>query len=143
MKVKKLVLVALSGILILFCLDSCQLNSRSPDKKYRCEKYSRMVERAKLPPLKETSWLVREVATKRVVFTTHAKYDTPNKVKAFLWSPDSKKFAAFYHYGPREELAYTWIGVWSLETGEFLYAVSKPGWIKTPDKEFPQPISHP
>jgi len=101
-----------------------------------------MVDRENLPPLKETYYMVWEIATKRVVLTTHAKYDTPNKVKGFFWSPDSKKFAALYHYGAREEIAYTWIGVWSLESGEFLYAVSKPGWIKTLEK-LPEPIQHP
>lgn len=70
---------------------------------------------------------VIEIATNRVVLTTWAEYTTYNDVKACGFSSDWKKFAAAYHYG--HEGNYTWIGVWSTETGAFLYSKREPGWI--------------
>ena len=60
---------------------------------------------------------VKEVKTGRVVLTTYAQYPG-NKVKAGVFSPDAKEFAAAYHYG--HDGNYTWIGIWSLETGKLL-----------------------
>lgn len=74
----------------------------------------------------DVHYQVIEVKTGRVVLTTHAEYDTPNDVKAGGFSTDSKKFAAAYHYG--HEGSYTWIGVWSTETGELLSTKRKGGW---------------
>jgi hypothetical protein len=70
---------------------------------------------------------VIEIATNRVVLTTWAQYTTYNTVKACGFSSDWKKFAAAYHYG--HEGNYTWIGVWSTETGGFLYSKRESGWI--------------
>jgi len=77
---------------------------------------------------------VREIKTRRIVLITHGKYETPNDAKALLWSPDSKKFAAFYHYGQRAKKSsqYTWIGIWSLETGKLLRTKEEAGWVLVP-----------
>jgi hypothetical protein len=61
------------------------------------------------------------------IVTTSAKYPTPNDVKAGQFSGDSSKFAAAYHYGDNGD--YTWIGVWSTTTGQFLYSVEVSGFI--------------
>jgi hypothetical protein len=69
---------------------------------------------------------VIEISTGRVVFTTHAQADTPNDVKEGVFSEDSKQFAASYHYG--HDGTFTWIGVWSTETGDFISSITRPGW---------------
>jgi hypothetical protein len=69
---------------------------------------------------------VIEAETGRVTLTTWAQFSTPNDVKAGLFSSDWKTFAAAYHYG--HEGGYTWIGVWSTETGGFLYSRRESGW---------------
>lgn len=85
----------------------------SPDGRYRAEKVCCW------------HYQVIEISTGRVVLTTHAQY-SGNDVKAGGFSADSKKFAAAYHYGHAG--GYTWIGVWSTETGNFLYSKRKSGW---------------
>ncbi len=69
---------------------------------------------------------VKEIGTGRLVMTTHAQYKTPNDVKAGLFSPDSNKIAAAYHYG--HEGNYTWVGVWDIETGNLVDTKRKSGW---------------
>ena len=69
---------------------------------------------------------VKEIGTGRIVMTTHAQYETPNVVKAGLFSPDSKKFAAAYHYG--HEGNYTWVGIWDIETGNLVDTKRQSGW---------------
>ena len=67
-----------------------------------------------------------EKGTGRTVFTTHGEFpDSPNDVKAGQFSPDSKRFAAAYHYSHAG--AYTWIGVWSTETGKLDQCRRVPG----------------
>ena len=104
---------------------------RSPNGKYEATLIG------KLPDL---HYQVKEIKTDSVLFTTHAQYITPNNVKVGLFSLDSKKFAAAYHYsGP-----YTWVGVWEVKTGEFLYSKKKPGFrydISWIFKEIPSNIS--
>lgn len=69
-------------------------------------------------------YVVIDIAKLNAVFGTNSKYNTPNDVKAGAFSSDSSMFAAAYHYdGP-----YTWIGVWSTETGQFLYSVERQGY---------------
>lgn len=69
---------------------------------------------------------IRETRTGRVALTTTAEFSTPNDVKAGMFSPDSKLFAAVYHYGHAG--GYTWVGVWSLDTGMRVRFETKPGW---------------
>lgn len=69
---------------------------------------------------------LREIETGRIVLTTHAQYSTPNEVKAGIFSPDSKKFAAAYHYG--HEGGYTWIAIWDIESGGLSRSERKSGW---------------
>lgn len=73
-----------------------------------------------------SGYQVVETKTDSVVLTTTAQYSTYNDVKTGGFSPDSKKFAAVYHYG--HEGSYSWIGVWSTETGELLYTKRKSGY---------------
>jgi hypothetical protein len=76
---------------------------------------------------------VKEVDGGRVILTTTAQYVTPNDVKAGKFSADSTKIAAAYHYGG----PYTWIGVWSLKTGDLIGAVIVKDWVATiPDTAF-------
>jgi hypothetical protein len=77
---------------------------------------------------------VMDIATGNIVLTTWAQYTSRNNVKAGGFSPDSGKFAAAYHYG--HQGSYTWIGVWSTQTGQFLYPVSKPGYTRSFDGVF-------
>jgi hypothetical protein len=62
------------------------------------------------------------------VFTTRAQYSTPNDVKSAVFSSDSRSFAVTYHYGHQGN--YTWLGVWSTESGEFLSGVTTSGWLR-------------
>lgn len=93
---------------------------RSPDGKTE----AKLVQE---PTPKDSHYQVREIATNKIIFTTFAQYSTPNDVKAGLFSPDSKQFAAAYHYGHAGK--YTWIGVWSVDTGKLVHLDQKPGWI--------------
>lgn len=60
------------------------------------------------------------------VLTSHAEFDTPNDAKEAAFSRDSQKFSVVYHYSHAGN--YSWFGVWSTQTGEFLYSVRKRGW---------------
>lgn len=92
---------------------------RSPDGKY---------EAVPVGSGKDRHYQVQDMETKRVVFTTSAQYPTPNDVKAGMFSPDAKEFAAAYHYG--HEGSYTWIGVWSLANGQRVRTERKQGWTR-------------
>ncbi|MBU1626121.1 hypothetical protein KKB18_02025 [bacterium] len=59
---------------------------------------------------------VKEVSTGQVILKTNAQYTSSNDVKAGAFSSDSQQFAVAYHYGHKGD--YTWIAIWSLETGE-------------------------
>lgn len=104
------------GLFLILLLASCSSSHfpNSPDGRYKAERVSNV------------HYQVVEINTGRVILTTNAQYNTPNDVKAGGFSFDSMKFAAVYHYG--HEGGYTWIGVWSTETGKFLYSEKKSGW---------------
>ncbi len=91
---------------------------RSPDGKYKAISIA----------LGESGehYQIKEIGTERIVMTTHAQYETKNDVKAGLFSPDSKKIAAAYHYGHEGE--YTWVGIWDIETGNLVDTKRKSGW---------------
>jgi hypothetical protein len=76
------------------------------------------------------------------VLTTRAQYSTPNDVKSGIFSSDSRSFAVTYHYGHQGN--YTWLGVWSNESGQLLSGVKTSGWLRivslTP-QSFPTPCS--
>lgn len=128
--------------LLLFCIQtSCKFTAKSSDGRYEAGKEevtSYPKSPMDRPPMKETSFVVREIGTKRIILCTRPKYETPNDVKYGKFSPDSKKFAGYYHYGSDTKHGYTWIGVWSLETKELLYSIEEPGWIEYPSEEFPE-----
>lgn len=65
---------------------------------------------------KDRHYEIINIRTGKKMFMTSAQYETANDVKGGKFSPDSKKFAATYHYGHERE--YTWVGVWSIKTGE-------------------------
>ena len=77
----------------------------SPDGKYRAVGYG---------DEKDQHYKIEIRETKQFVFNTRAKYTTPNLVKAGKFSPDSKMFAAAYHYGNGSN-KYTWVGIWDIE----------------------------
>ena len=113
-------IILMIGVLAVILIASCSQGGHfpdSPDGRYRAKKVGTGA---------DIHYQVIELKTGRTVLTTTAQYDTPNAVKAGGFSSDSKKFAAVYHYG--HEGGYTWIGVWSTETGEFLYSRKKSGW---------------
>jgi hypothetical protein len=111
----RVALVVCLSFITLF-LASCCLGTASPDGKFCANKSGAG---------NNIHYEVRETETDKVVFTTYAQYETPNDVKTRQFSSDSKKFAAAYHYS--HDGSYTWIGVWSTETGEFLYSKSMEG----------------
>jgi hypothetical protein len=90
---------------------------RSPDGKMEAKPVQE-------PTPKDSHYQVREISTDKVIFTTYSQYPTPNDVKAGLFSPDSKQFAAAYHYAQAGN--YTWIGVWSVDSSR--------GWRISKDK---------
>ena len=80
--------------------------------------------------------MVRDVSANRTVVRTFAEFPTPNDVKAGLFSPDSKEFAAAYHYS--HDGNYTWVGIWDLETGKLSRKVRLEGWIRDLSPVFKQ-----
>ena len=113
-----LIILILFSLLLLSCSVDGQYPN-SPDGRYRAQETDTGTGA-------NVHYQVIEIDTNRVVLTTQAQYTTDNNVKAGGFSSDSKKFAAVYHYG--HEGAYTWIGVWSTETGQFLYYKKETGW---------------
>ncbi len=108
------------GLFLFLLLASCSTEGQfpdSPDGRYRAKEVGAGA---------DIHYQVVEIKTGRVILTTNAQYDTANDVKAGGFSSDSKKFAAVYHYGHAGN--YSWIGVWSTETGKFLYSKEKSGW---------------
>ena len=91
---------------------------RSPDGKY-------MAVQTRLG--NDLHYKVIEVETSSEIMVTHARYITPIDVKAAIFSPDSKKFAAAYHYEHKER--YTWIGIWDIKSGALIGEKQKPGFI--------------
>jgi hypothetical protein len=75
-----------------------------------------------------SAYEVIEISTGKLVLSTYPKYSSLNDVKAAKFSDDSKKFAVAYHYNQGE--SYTWVGVWSTETGDFLYQKRIEGFTK-------------
>ncbi|NOY60939.1 MAG: hypothetical protein GXO75_18675 [Calditrichaeota bacterium] len=90
---------------------------RSPDGKYKA---------VRVVSGNDEHYQVKEIGTGRIVCTTHAQYKTPNKAKAGLFSPDSKKIAVAYHYGQGDN--YTWIGIWDIETCNLIDTKRRSGW---------------
>lgn len=71
----------------------------------------------------------------KVLFVTNSEYPgSTNDVKAGAFNADHTMFAAAYHYSP----AYTWIGVWSVPDGKFLYSVYKDGFWYSVNGAFTQ-----
>lgn len=93
---------------------------RSPDRKFEAFVVA--------GPGSDLHFQVKETKTGRIVLTTEPQYSTPNIVKAGMFSPDSKEFGAGYHYGHKG--SYTWVGIWSLETGKRVRAAEQSGWIQ-------------
>lgn len=108
-------------IFLMFAFSACAQDSplRSSDGKYQAELVGSG---------NDWHYQVKKVETGEVVLTTHAQYPTPNDVKAGMFSPDSKEFAAAYHYGHKGP--YTWIGVWDFKTGKRVRAEERDGWIR-------------
>jgi len=116
------------GVFFLFLLtSSCKLSS--PDNR---------LEAFIVGSGGNKHYQIVEKETRRVVLTTRAQYTTPNDVKTGIFSKDSKKFAAAYHYGygstGQNSSQYTWVGVWSTENGNFLSEKVIPEWTIIPAK---------
>ncbi len=90
---------------------------RSPDGKY---------EAVRDASGSGVHYQVKQIRTGRIALTTHAQYDSPNDVKAGLFSPDSKEIAAAYHYG--HEGKYTWVGIWDIEAGNLVNTKRTDDW---------------
>jgi hypothetical protein len=148
MTVKNLLWLVIVSLFLTITPISCLNEHRfeSPDHRFKAEKFA--CDNSNKPPILQEEancYLVREIKTQKIVFYTHPKrYSDFGGVKVWRWSNDSKKFAAYYHYGDRKDKSshYTWIGVWSTETGELLYSREDPGWITIYDEKFPEP-QHP
>jgi len=76
---------------------------------------------------KNIHYKVLSVEDNSVNFLTKAQYETPNDVKAATFSPDSREFAAAYHYG--HDGGYTWIGIWNVKTGELVRSIRRENWV--------------
>ena len=82
-----------------------------------------------------SAYEVIEIGTGKTILITHSQYpDMPNDVKAEVFSADSKMFAVAYHYSHAGN--YTWVGIWSTETGEFLYGERIEKWTTNIDEVF-------
>jgi len=89
----------------------------SPDGKY---------EAVRVASRGSAHYRVKEIATGRIVLTTHAQHSWPNDVKAGRFSPDSKEIAAAYCYA--HEGKYTWVGIWNIQTGNLVDTKRPHGW---------------
>jgi hypothetical protein len=117
MKLFKSITTIIVFIFILFTY-SCSAQADKCNGKYR-------VEQVQGKDYNDLHFQIIEISTGRPLFTTNAQYPTSNDVKAYVFSPDCKKFAAAYHYGNKGD--YTWIGIWDIETGRFINALEKSG----------------
>jgi hypothetical protein len=79
----------------------------------------------------DVHYQIFEIATGRIALTTRAQYRRPNNVKAGTFSPDSRQFAAAYHYNHLPKGRYTWIGIWDIGTGALLREREVLGWLTT------------
>ena len=120
------------GLLSILLLTSCSGEIQSPDGRYKAIKVGGGA---------DVHYRIVELKKGRTILTTTAQYATPNDVKAGGFSPDSKRFAAIYHYEP--EGTYTWVGVWSTETGQFLYPRLQSGLVSSLDGSFESPLPEP
>jgi hypothetical protein len=77
---------------------------------------------------KGTHFQIMDVKSTNIWFPTFAQHSSPNDVKAGIFSHDSRQFAAAYHYEHNGK--YTWVGVWDVESREFLRESKFPGWIR-------------
>lgn len=123
---RRILLFSLGGALIAFGTFmvmvvapsvGCRLYLRSPDGRYQA---------ISLGDGADIHYQVIEISTRRVLLTTRAQYKTPNDVKTGTFSADSQEFAAAYHYG--HEGRYTWIGVWSVSSGQMIREEKWSGW---------------
>lgn len=102
-------------------------SGKSPDGRFQAQYTS--------TDNKSTVYEVTEIETGKLILTTYSEYpDTSNDVKAAIFSTDSKKFAVAYHYSHQGN--YTWVGIWSTETGEFLYSKQLEGFVTNLDNVF-------
>ncbi len=108
------VMISLLLVIIIPCYGQPRFGS--PNGKYEAIRFGSG---------RDIHYKVMEIKTGDEVLVTNAQYDTPNDVKAASFSPDSKKFAAAYHYSHKGR--YTWIGIWDMKTG-MLRQKEKPGW---------------
>lgn len=96
-----------------------QWNFTSPDGTYGVKKiyYS----------ANDAHYQIFRTSNNELIMTTYAKYPYPseNDVKTGMFG-NSNMFAAAYHYGDNGN--YTWIGVWELPSGNFLYCEQIDGW---------------
>jgi hypothetical protein len=116
----RLSLLLVGFLLAAGCGLQCELYLRSPDGRYQA------LEVGSRPDI---HYQITEIATGRVILTTRAQYPTPNDVKAGTFSPDSQEFAAAYHYDHPPRGRYTWIGIWSLNSGALIRPKEPPGWL--------------
>lgn len=70
---------------------------------------------------------VFEIPNNSFKFTTWAKPPSDNDVKNCDFGSNNTQFAAAYHYSDNGD--YTWIGVWSIQTGAYLGCFETFGWI--------------
>ena len=77
---------------------------------------------------KSIHYQIEEVKTNRVLLVTQSQYGNSNDVKAGVFSPDSREFAAAYHYG--HDGKYTWIGIWNIQTGQLLRVEKQKGYSR-------------
>lgn len=70
---------------------------------------------------------VFEIQNNSLKFTTWAKPPSDNDVKNCDFGSNNTQFAAAYHYSDNGD--YTWIGVWSIQTGAYLGCFETFGWI--------------
>lgn len=70
---------------------------------------------------------VRDKASNAVIFTTEAQFQDNNDVKTCVFSGDGGRFAAAYHYAS-DTGGYTWVGVWSIASGNKVDETIIEGW---------------
>lgn len=104
-------------ILLLFA--SVNANIVSPDGKY---------EAIPVGDYPDVHYQVREKSSGARLFTTRARYRTPNDVKAGIFLFDSRLFAAAYHYG--HDGGFTWIGIWDMEKKYRIQSRRKSGYVR-------------
>ncbi len=114
-------LMAFFGVIVLPAALDCSAGGTFPSSS------DGQYEAVEISDEKGLHYQIKEVKSGQTLFVTRAAYETPNDVKAGIFSPDNKRFGAAYHYG--HEGPTTWVGIWEVPSGKWIEEKEKSGYL--------------